>query len=102
MSKDENPSPSQHVAGIEPDEWQYFCDGKWRYSTNPTYHRDTGYPMRPLYAHPPSPSPNLSGREALITKHLTRLYGIQAVSEVMAAVNAEAIRAALASEGPAE
>ena len=50
----------------------------------------------------PAPSSHLSGREALITKHLTRLYGIQAVSEVMAAVNAEAIRAALASEGPAE
>lgn len=39
-------------------------------------------------------------REALIIKHLTVLYGIQAVSEVMAAVNAEAIRAALEAEGP--
>jgi hypothetical protein len=55
------PAPEQHVEGVEPDEWQYFCDGKWRHSTNPTYHRDTGYPMRPLYAISPSPQPNVRG-----------------------------------------
>jgi hypothetical protein len=36
----------------EPVDWQYFCDGKWRHSTNPTYLRETGYPMRALYASP--------------------------------------------------
>lgn len=41
----------------------------------------------------PAPESDLRvDREALIIKHLTVLYGIQAVSTVMAAVNAEAFR----------
>lgn len=38
---------------VEPASWQYFNDGAWRHSTNPEYHRKTGYQMRPLFAHPP-------------------------------------------------
>jgi|GEM_PF-5368604 hypothetical protein len=54
---------------VEPVAWQYFNDGAWRHSTNPEYHRTTGYEMRPLFAHPPL-------REGEDSAEVVRLRGL--------------------------